>query len=219
MKKQNRRKLIAGLGLLGIFVLWTVMVRSVDVQTIGPEGSAVGFAAVNGFVHGLTGVHWSLYTITDWLGLIPVCCMLGFAMLGLAQWVGRKHISRVDHSILALGGFYVAVTAAYLFFETYVVNYRPVLVNNVLEASYPSSTTLLVLTVMPTTVKQLNARIRKPVVRRGAAFALNCFTGFMVIGRLVSGVHWMTDIIGGVLLSAGLVLLYDFALGMGQKER
>lgn len=102
----------------------------------------------------------------------------------------------------------IVVMAAYLFFEFYVVNYRPVLINGFLEASYPSSTTLLVMCVMPTAVMQLNSRIRNTKMKRAFAFALIAFTAFMVIGRLISGVHWITDIIGGAILSAGLVMIY-----------
>ena len=164
-------------------------------------------------------MHWSLYAITDWLGLVPVCFMLGFAILGLIQWIRRKQLVKVDRDILALGGFYLVVTAAYLFFEKFVVNYRPVLVNGVLEASYPSSTTLLVLTIMPTAMMQLYPRIRRPALRRGVMMLMASFTGFMVIGRLLSGVHWVTDIIGGILLSGSLVMLYDFAGGSEKTNR
>lgn len=79
-----------------------------DVQPIGPRGSWVGLAAMNGWFHQLTGVHMFLYAITDWLELVPFGFMLAFALLG----------------------------------------------------------------------------------------------------RLISGVHWLSDIIGSILLSAGLVLLY-----------
>ena len=195
-------------GLLGAFVLWTVAVCSIDVQPIGPQGSAVGFATWNRFVHNLTGVHMPLYTLTDWLGLVPFVFVLGFAVLGLAQLIKRKSILKVDRSILALGGFYVAVMAAYVFFEIFVINYRPVLIEGTLEASYPSSTTMLVLCVMPTAVMQLRSRIKNRPFRHVVSVALIAFTAFMVIGRLISGVHWFTDIIGGALLSAGLVTLY-----------
>jgi undecaprenyl-diphosphatase len=204
MKKRFR----IPLGLLVAFVLWTMAVRSIDVQPIGPQGSSVGFATWNRFVHNLTGVHMPLYTVTDWLGLVPFVFVLGFAVLGLAQWIKRKSILKVDGSILALGGFYVAVMAAYVFFEIFVVNYRPVLIEGVLEASYPSSTTMLVLCVMPTAVMQLRRRIRHRTFRRVVSFTLIAFTAFMVIGRLISGVHWFTDIVGGALLSASLVTLY-----------
>lgn len=210
MKKENCKSLWICLILLSAFVLWTLLVWFVDVRQIGPRESVVGFASVNGLFHHLTGVHMTLYVITDWLGLVPVAFGFGFAILGLVQWIKRKHIRKVDYSILILGGFYIVVLAAYLFFEEVVINYRPVLINNFLEASYPSSTTLLVLCVMPTAAMELNTRIKRNTLRLCVAWAIKAFTAFMVIGRLLSGVHWLTDIIGGILLSAGVVMLYRF---------
>ena len=209
MKKKNKKRLVLGASLVVAFVLWTILVCFVDVRAIGPEGSSVGFAALNGFVHELTGVNWLLYTVTDWLGLVPIAVALGFAILGLAQLIKRKSLWKVDRSILALGVFYIAVMAVYVFFEIVVINYRPTLIDGYLEASYPSSTTMLVMCVMPTAAMQLNARIKNTFLRLCAVITIVAFTAFMVIGRLVSGVHWITDIIGGALLSAGLVTMYD----------
>jgi len=206
-------KFCIALDLLATFALWTIAIQWIDVQPIGPRGSAVGFATLNGFVHNLTGTHMTLYVITDWLGLVPVAFGFGFAALGLAQWIKRKSMLKVDGSILILGGFYVITLAAYLFFESYVVNYRPVLIEGYLEASYPSSTTLLVLCVMPTAMIQLRGRIKNRVLRKGVTLAIAAFIVFMVVGRLISGVHWLTDIIGGILLSAGLVMTYDSLIG------
>ena len=208
MEKKNKKRLVLGAGLVVVFVLWTVFVCFVDVRTIGPEGSSVGFATLNGFVHELTGVNWLLYTVTDWLGLVPIAVALGFAILGLVQLIKRKSLWKVDHSILALGVFYIVVMAAYVFFEMVVINYRPTLIEGYLEASYPSSTTMLVMCVMPTAAMQLNARIKNTVFRRCAIIAIVAFTAFMVIGRLLSGVHWITDIIGGAMFSAGVVTTY-----------
>ena len=209
MEKKNKKRLVLGASLIVAFVLWTVFVRLVDVQPIGPEGSSVGFATLNRFVHELTGVNPVLYIVTDWLGLIPIAVAFGFAIFGLVQLIGRKSLWKVDRSILALGVFYVAVMAAYVFFEIVVINYRPTLIEGYLEASYPSSTTMLVTCVMPTAAMQLNERIKNTVLRRCAVIVIVAFTAFMVIGRLLSGVHWITDIIGGVLLSEGLVVMYD----------
>ena len=208
MKKETKKNFGIAAILLGAFVVWTAAVQLVDVQPIGPQGSTVGFATVNSWVHNLTGVHMSLYTVTDWLGLVPIAFAIGFALLGLIQWVKRKHLRQVDFSILVLGGFYLLVMAAYVLFEVFVINYRPVLINGCLEASYPSSTTMLVLCVMPTAIMQLNARIKNQTLKRWVGFGITAFILFMVIGRLLSGVHWFTDIIGGALLSAGLVMLY-----------
>ena len=203
-----KRKLGIAFGLLAAFILCTLAVSLVDVQAIGPRDSAVGFATINGWFHDLTGVDMNLYHITDWLGLVPVAFGFGFAILGLVQWIRRKSLFKVDRSILVLGGFYIVTLAAYLFFEDFVINYRPVLIEGFLEASYPSSTTLLVLCVMPTALIQLRNRITNPILRRIVCAAITAFMVFMVAGRLISGVHWITDIIGGALLSAGLVMGY-----------
>ena len=208
MKKQKKTSLYLGIGLLAAFVLWTVLVRLIDVQSIGPEGSEVGFAALNKLVHELTGVHLSLYLLIDWLSILPFVLILGFAVLGLTQWIKRKSLLKVDRDILALGGFYAVVLAVYLFFEFVVINYRPVLIEGCLEASYPSSTTLLVLSVMPTLLFQINRRAKSQTIRHITAAFVILFSTFMVIGRLVAGVHWLTDIVGSVLLSAGLYCLY-----------
>ena len=109
MEKIRKKMFFMGAGFLGAFVLWTVLVSYVDVRAIGPNGSSVGFATLNGYVHDRTGVNMFLYTITDWLGLVPIGVAFGFAVLGLVQWVGRKSLFKVDRSILALGGFYIIV--------------------------------------------------------------------------------------------------------------
>ena len=214
MKKETKRNLMLAVGLLLSFVLWTVVISFVDVQVAGPRGSSVGFATINRFVHNVTGVNMPLYVVTDWLGLVPVAFGFGFAILGLVQWIKRKNILKVDSDILVLGGFYILVLCAYLLFEEVVINYRPVLIEGYLEVSYPSSTTLLVMTVMPTAIMQLHARIKNIRFRRCVTVTLTAFTAFMVMGRLLCGVHWFTDIVGGALLSASLVMMYYSVVGL-----
>ena len=208
MEKKNSRLFWVGVGLLAVFVLWTVLIRFVDVEAIGPRQSSVGFATLNGYIHNLTGVNMSLYIITDWLGLVPVGVAFGFAVLGIVQCIKRKSLLKVDRSILTLGGFYIVVMAVYILFEIVVINYRPTLIDGYLEASYPSSTTILVMCVMPTAMMQLRTRIKNDLFRRCVMLTITVFITFMVIGRLVSGVHWITDIIGGALFSTGIVLMY-----------
>ena len=217
MKKKNQKNFCIAICMLIAFVMWTVAIRFIDVQAIGPQESSVGFATINQFVHNLTGVHMSLYTITDWLGLVPLMFVMGFGTLGLIQWIKRKHLLKVDYSILVLGGFYIVVMAAFVLFEVLVINYRPVLIDGILEASYPSSTTMLVMCVMPTAIMQFDTRIKNDVLKRCVTYAITAFIVFMVIGRLVSGVHWFTDIIGGALLSTGLVLMYRAIIGLEVK--
>ncbi len=217
LKNITKKKVCAGACLLALFVVWTVAVRFVDVQPIGPQDSVVGFAALNGAFHRLTGVHMALYDMTDWLSVLPLGIVVAFAVLGLVQLIGRKSLRKVDFNIFVLGGFYIVVMAAFVIFEVLAVNYRPVLIEGILEASYPSSTTMLVMCVMPTAMLQLKERMKNAALKRCVMAVIAVFTAFMMIARLVSGVHWLTDIIGGALLSTGLVVLYDAVCGM-KKE-
>ena len=210
MKDTGKKDLLAGTALLVTFALWTVLIRHIDVQNAGPNGTAVGFAAVNVWFHRLTGVHMLIYTMTDWLGLVPIIICMCFGVLGLVQLVKRKSLLRVDSDILMLGAYYVLVILCYLLFEMVPINYRPILIDGNLEASYPSSTTLLVLSVMPTLKYQSDRRIMNPVTRKAITVFVIVFAVFMIIGRLISGVHWVTDIAGSVFLSSGLFLIYRY---------
>lgn len=212
MNRNNRKYLYAGLLFLTAFVLWTVAICFIDVASIGPENSAIGFSKLNGFIHSMTGVNMFLYTLTDWLGLVPFFTIFAFAFLGLTQWIKRKSILKVDYSLLILGVYYIIVLIFYLFFEEFVINHRPVLINGILEASYPSSTTMLALCVMPTALMQLNMRIKRQRLKLYISAMIYIFTLFTVIARLISGVHWFTDIFGGILLSFGLVMIYYYVL-------
>ncbi len=209
MKKKNQRSLWIMLVVLFLFGAWTLAITKLDLKPVGPKGSVVGFASINSTFHKWTGVHMWLYEMTDWLGLVPIVVVLGFGVLGLIQLIKRRNLFKVDSDILILGVFYILVMIAYVIFEMSVINYRPVLIEGRLEASYPSSTTLLVLCVMPTAIIQLNNRIKNVAIRKVTVVSISLFIIFMVVGRLVSGVHWITDIVGGGLLSIGLVMLYQ----------
>lgn len=209
MKKQSKIRLSLACALFLAFVVWTILVRFVDRSAIGPKDSLVGFATLNGFIHNFTGENFFLYMLTDWFGLVPIGVVIGFAILGLIQWIKRKSLKRVDYDIFVLGGFYLIVMLAYLLFEILPINYRPVLIDGKLESSYPSSTTLLVLCVMPTTILQMQKRIKNKIFRRCMAVIILAFTLFTVVARILSGVHWISDIVGGILLSASLVVAYD----------
>ncbi len=211
MDRNKQKGFLLGGALLLAFVLWTILIQRVDVRPVGVNGTNVGFAAINTWFHRLTGVHMAVYAITDWLGLVPIVVCVGLGILGLLQWIRRKSISRVDRDILLLGAYYILVILGYLIFEMIPVNYRPILIDGAMEASYPSSTTLLVLGVMPTLLFQVKRRAKSQTVRQITAAFVILFSAFMVIGRLIAGVHWLTDIAGAVLLSAGLYCFYRAA--------
>ena len=218
MTGNRKRFLLTGVIFILLFCLWTLLITTIDVQTAGQTDSEVGFATFNCWFHKLTGVHMLIYYVTDWLGLVPVFICMMFGVLGLIQLFRRKSLFKVDFDIILLGIYYVIVIFCYLIFEMIPINYRPILIEGFKEASYPSSTTLLVLSVMPTLVFQVKRRLKSPVLKRIILFSTMAFSLSMVIGRLISGVHWFTDIVGSVLLSAGLFSIYKAIVLIYTKE-
>lgn len=218
MKEYRKSSLRTGILLLILFAVWTVLVQNVDVQNAGQTGTKVGLATLNIWFHDLTGVHMMLYTITDWLGLVPVAICLAFGVMGFVQMIQRKSPLKVDADLILLGVYYIVVIAGYLIFEELPVNYRPVWIEGRLEASYPSSTTLLVLSVMPALTFQARRRLKNVRLNRAIRIGSAGFSLFMVVGRVLSGVHWITDIIGAILLSSGLFCIYRAIVIRYSKE-
>ncbi len=219
MKKNGMKNLLFGGIFIATFVLWTVLIQMVDVQPHGQNGTNIGFATLNCWFHRFTGVHMMIYSITDWMGLVPVVVCLIFAGVGLVQLIKKRSLFKVDPDIIILGIYYIVVILAYIFFEMIPINYRPILINGVMEASYPSSTTLLVLCVMPALIEQTQRRLSSIAVKKVITIVTIAFSAFMVIGRLISGVHWLTDIVGGVLLSIGLFSIYQGAVILSIKNK
>lgn len=218
MKRKGKEEVLIGTVCMIGFVIWTMLIQRVDVQAVGVNDTLVGFATFNRWFHDLTGVHMSVYHITDWLGLVPIFVCLVFACIGFIQLLKRRSLFKVDYDILFLGVYYCIVIFGYLIFEMIPINYRPILIDGFMEASYPSSTTLLVLSVMPTLIFQTNRRVTNERVKKAVSAVTILFTMFMVIGRLISGVHWFTDIMGSVLLSVGLFAWYKGVVLLCNKK-
>ena len=149
-----------------------------------------------------------IYTITDWLGLIPIFICMIFGGIGCIQLLKRRSLLKVDYDIIFLGVYYILVIFGYLIFEMIPINYRPILIEGFMEVSYPSSTTLLVLCVMPTLIEQINRRSKNEIVKKVIKALVISFSAFMVFSRLISGVHWVTDIVGSIMLSVGMFCIY-----------
>ena len=218
MKEKGKKLLWIGSICIAVFLIWTLLIQAVDVQTLGVNGTNIGFATINCWFHRLTGVHMVIYTITDWLGLVPIFICMVFAGIGCIQLLKRRSLLKVDYDIIFLGVYYILVIFGYLFFEIIPINYRPILIEGIMEASYPSSTTLLVLCVMPTLVEQVNRRVKEGMVKKIVNVLVILFSVFMVLGRLISGVHWLTDIAGSIMLSVGLFCIYKAAVLLCYKE-
>ena len=207
--KNNRNLLFAAVSGLSA-VLLIILVRFVDVRPIGPEGTSIGLSHLNQFVFDRFGVNMLWYEITDWLGVAAVLTAFLFALTGMVQLIKRRSLLKVDRAILALGGLYIIVIGLYILFEVLIVNYRPIIMPGGTgpEASFPSSHTMLVCVIMGSAMMLIDRYIAVKTLRGLLRIICAVIIGVTVIGRSIAGVHWFTDILGGILISAALLALF-----------
>ena len=205
---KNKKNIIICILLVLVSIIYTLLVKYVDVSLVGPNSIMVGFSSLNSFVFNLTGNNMTLYKITEILGIIPILIALMYSVIGLIQVIDRKSL-KVDKELIALGILYVVVILIYVFFEKCIINYRPILIDGIKEASYPSSHTLLSICICGSALlinKYLfnNKRIYKYINIISIISMI-----LIVVGRLISGVHWISDIIGSIIISITLLKILD----------
>ncbi len=204
MKKKN---IIISAILTIISIVYVFLVKTVDVKEIGPNNSSVGFSKLNDGFRNIVGTNLTIYKITEIFGLLIFIIVLFYGLIGLYQLIKRKSLFKVDKRLMLLGSLYISLGVLYIFFEKVIINYRPVLIDGELEASFPSSHTILALCVCVSSIIISKKYINKKYVPK-----VNLITMILMIivflGRTISGVHWISDIIGGILISATLLMYF-----------
>ena len=201
----KKRNILISIILILLSIIFTILIKLIDVQPIGIDGTSIGFATINKSIFDYTKVNLIWYHITDYLGIITIFIVIIYTLIGLIQLIKRKNIFKVDKEIIILGLFYITIILIYIFFEKVIINYRPILIDNIKEASYPSSHTLMTICICISSIivnkKTYNNKITK--ITNILSLIIMIIT---VIGRLISGVHWFTDIIGGIIISSSLLM-------------
>lgn len=212
----KRKNLIITILLLVSSIIFIVLLKIIDIKCNAVNNTCIGFATINQFIFNKIGVNMTWYMITDWLGIIPILMSMIYAIIGLKQLIKRKSIRKVNKEIIILGIFYIIVISIYILFEKYIINYRPILMNGFLESSFPSSHTLMTICLCGSSII-----INNKLFKNNFTKILNIISLFIIIitiiGRFISGVHWFTDIIGGILISSFFLMLFYSIINI--KER
>ncbi|MBR4178640.1 MAG: phosphatase PAP2 family protein [Bacilli bacterium] len=199
-----------------VFIIYTILVKFVDVKPIGPNNSSVGFAGINGAFHKLIGSNMTLYKISELFGYILLLIVAYYGVIGIIQLLKEKSIKKVDREIIVLGIFYVLVLIVYVLFEKVVINYRPIIIEGELEASYPSSHTMLSLCVGLSSLIVSKKYINKKYLKLFNIVTI-ILMALVLLLRTISGVHWISDIIGGILISLILIMYFKTAYYWNRK--
>ena len=213
-----KKKLTLSALCFALFAALIAVVRFVDVAPIGPQGTKVGLSHLNQAAHEALGENMMLYKITEYIGYAAILVALCFAGLGLWQLIRRRSLAKVDRAVIALGVLYVALGLLYVLFEKFIVNYRPVIMpgETAPEASFPSSHTMLFTVILGSAAMVADRYVKEPKLALLVRVACVVVIIIGVLFRLGSGVHWLTDILGGALISAALLLAFSAALNKGK---
>ena len=203
-----------------LFGAFIAMLKIVDVRPIGPAGTSVGLATLNGSAHEMIGKLTTLLVgsgelfdkISDLALLAAFAVAASFGLIGLIQFFKRRSLYRVDKGIVGLGIAYVLSGIVYIVFEMWVVNYRPVLEEGQVfpEASFPSSHTVLACVVFATAVIAWGKLLENhTVIARLLQFCGVALLLVAVVSRVLAGVHWVTDIVGAVIIGLAITSVYS----------
>ena len=214
---KNKKNILISSILILLSILFTIIVKLVDVRQVGEGPSNIGLSTINSYVFKTLGVNNIWYDITSFLGVIAILIAVVYLFIGFIQLIKRKSLLKVDKEIIILGLFYIVVVGLYVFFEKFIINYRPILMDGVLEASYPSSHTLMVLCLCGSSI-MINKKLYNNRVSKYMNICSTIIMVVMVVGRLLAGVHWFTDIIGGILISIALLMVFYTVLCMIDKK-
>jgi membrane-associated phospholipid phosphatase len=210
LNKSGKLNFIIAMELAILTIIFCAVAMTVDVRPVGPKNSLVGLASLNLAFHNSIGVNMTWYKITQVLGYLACLLVAVMAVIGLIQLIKRKSLLKVDKTILEAGCLYLVMFALYVIFEKLALNYRPIIMpgETALEASFPSSHTMLGIVVFGSIAMIAKDYIQDSKICRIVRIVMTLLLIAIVVGRLLSGVHWMSDIVASVLISATLLQLF-----------
>ena len=139
--------------------------------------------------------------------LISAIITLGvFVVLGLCQWISRKSLKKVDKQLLFMPVPLALMAATYLIFDKFwVLNTRP---NGSGEPSFPSTHTMVVATIFFLAMLALPKYIKNKAARAILSVIMLAFIALVCVGRVLANMHWISDIVGGVLFAMIFAEIY-----------
>ena len=184
--------------------------KTVDVTVAEATGTDIGLSTVNKAAHGFFGQSELWYEITEILGYAAIALAALFFVIALVQLIRRRSLFKVDRALIALGVLYVVMAAVYLLFELVIINYRPIIMpdSGTIEASFPSSHTMISVVIFGSGAVLVPRFIKNRVLAGCLQAVLVILIILTETGRLLSGVHWLTDIVGGLLIGGALLAAF-----------
>ena len=208
--KKNKLKINAILsGVLTLcFVLFTILVKCVDTAYVGATDKKIGFSSLNAIFYNNIQVSDLFDKLSDVLMIISIAIIALAVVVSVVQLVKRKSLKKIDREFYAFAIVLVLMVCVYVMFEIIDLNFRPVLIDGKVEASYPSSHTMLELTVFMCLMVYGLSNLKSNKQKIICSLVLGALIIAVVLFRVLSGMHWATDIIASIILSLMLTSYY-----------
>ena len=202
--------LITTILLLMLTIFFIVTLKLVDVKPIGPQETRVGYATLNKAVFDKVGTSSLWLDVTKYMGYGCLAVAGLFTVLAVIQLIRRWSLSAVDRHFKGVIVLYLAVLVVEALFRYLVINRRPVLLpgETVPAPSFPSTHTMIACVAMGSAVMMIDYYVENSLAQALLQFFCILCMIILVGGRLLAGVHWLTDIIGGILISLVLLTTY-----------
>lgn len=198
-------------------VLFTVAVDKIDLALVW--GKEIGFSKMNLAVHEMLGTSETFDLISDLVMVFSALVLGGMVFIGTYQIITGKGLKKVDRELILSGVVLVLTALVYVFFENVIINFRPVLEDGLLEASYPSTHVLLSVVVNILAIDYIRTKIENKKLRIVAISSIATFCVIGIVTRILCGMHWITDIVGALLISGALVMIYYTLKGIIIKKQ
>lgn len=213
------KKIINLYSILGVsfFALFLILfgLLSFDKGKVGI--SEVGLSKLNNIVKYNYNEGWQIFAdIFLYLGIALAAIL---AIVGFVQLIKRKSLFKVDRYIVICGIFLILAIFLWVMFDkVIIVNYRPIYHYD-LEPSFPSTHTFLVIFIYLSAHNIACMLTDNKKIKYGTLVAAILISFLVSLSRVLSGMHYITDVLAGIFLGLSLYFLCFGLIKSSSEEK
>jgi undecaprenyl-diphosphatase len=190
---------ILGCSFLVLFII-LMLLLNVDKAVIAESGKEVGLSHINNLVS--YSYKENIDFMTDLLMYITFTVVVFEAGLGLYQLIKGKSLFKVDIEIIIFGIALVVMVALWLLFDYVIkINVRP---THEAEGSFPSTHVLITTFLALASHAFICYQYENKFAKYGSLLIAVSIIALVLFGRVASGMHYITDVTGGLFLGLAL---------------
>lgn len=195
---------------MGLYIVLLVMLYSVDVTFEGVNGSRIGLSGINIPIRDAIGTNMIFYNISKYVGALGIALVGVLAVWFLVRIIREKSLKALTRKEYELGVLYLLTCVLYVVFSKIVINYRPIIKwdEEGPESSFPSTHAMIAVVIFGSFCCIAGNYIKNEKLCKLIRILCVILAVLVIVGRMLSGVHWFTDIVGGVLVALSLVFAY-----------